>query len=165
MSEKVTLPASVHKVLKATLKKFPQGKNQAAIKSVLMSAQDHYGWVSLPVMDAVAEALGVAKIFVYEVATFYTLFHTQKVGENVLSLCTNMSCTLRGGNELYFKARKMLGLNDGEETSSDKRWTLKEVECLAACAQAPAAQLNGRYCGALDDQSLEQLLRDPEKFS
>lgn len=164
MSAPIELPASVLKTLRQALKKFPEGQNQAAIKSVLMSAQDHYGWLSRPVMDAVAQALGVAKIHVYEVATFYTLFHTKEVGKHTLALCTNVSCWLRGGEELLSHARKKLGLANGEETTADGRFTIKEVECLAACAQAPAAQLDGHYCGPLTEESLDKLLKNPEKF-
>lgn len=158
------LPFSVHKAIKKTLKKFPEGKNQSAIKSALMSAQDHYGWLSPAVIEAVAEALDVPNIQVYEVATFYTLFHTKEVGKNVLAICTNVSCCLRGADLVYAKARELLSLAPGEETTPDQRWTLKEVECLAACAQAPAAQLNGRYCGSLQEDLLQDLLDTPEKF-
>lgn len=158
------LPLSVHKAIKKTLKKFPEGKNQSAIKSVLMSAQDHYGWLSPPVIEVVAAALEVPTMQVYEVATFYTLFHIKEVGENILAICTNVSCCLRGADALYQQARDLLSLVPGEETTVDRRWTLKEVECLAACAQAPAGQLNGRYCGPLSADVLQDLLEKPEKF-
>lgn len=166
MSEHIPLqlPLSVHKAIKKTLKKFPEGKNQSAIKSALMSAQDHYGWLSPAVIEAVAVALEVPNIQVYEVATFYTLFHTKEVGKNVLAICTNVSCCLRGADQLYQKARELLNLAPGEETTADRRWTLKEVECLAACSQAPTGQLNGRYCGTLRDDLLKDLLDKPEEF-
>jgi NADH-quinone oxidoreductase subunit E len=160
----IELPSSVHQAINKTLSKFPYGKNQTAIKSALHSAQDHYGWLPPEVLDAIAEVLNVPKIDVYEVATFYTLFHTQEVGTHVLSMCTNVSCLLRGAKELYHKAQQLLHLDDQSQTTSDKRWTLKEVECLAACGQAPAAQINGRYIGPLTENNLEELINNPEKF-
>lgn len=159
-----TLPPQVHTAIKKALKKFPEGKNQAAIKSALMSAQDYYGWLPNNVLDAVAQALSVPKIQVYEVATFYTLFYTHEVGKNVLSLCTNVSCSLRGAQEILLQAREKLKIPQGQHTSPDKQWSVFEVECLAACSQAPAAQLNGRYCGPLDEHVLQNLLENPEKF-
>jgi NADH-quinone oxidoreductase subunit E len=94
---------------------------------------------------------------VLEVATFYSLFHTKPVGRYHLQLCTNVSCMLRGADELQAHLEKQLALNAGE-SSSDGLFTLSTVECLGACEQAPMMQLNNEYLGYLDKEKLDGLI-------
>jgi len=104
-------------------------------------------------MDAVAAQLNMPPMSVYEIAHFYSLYRLKPCGKNELAICTNVSCWLRGAEDLLKYASELLDVQPGE-TSEKYSITLKEVECLAACGQAPAAQINGRYIGPLDKEKL-----------
>ena len=94
-------------------------------------------------MDAVADYLGMPKIAVYEVATFYTMYELKPVGKHKINVCTNISCMLRGSEEIVEHLEKRLGIKLGE-TTADGKFTLREVECLAACVNAPVMQIGQR---------------------
>lgn len=128
---------------------YPEGKQKSAILPILHIAQTEYGWMSVPVMDKVAEILNIQPIEVYEVASFYTMFHMEKVGKYVLEVCRTGPCMICGAEEIlaYLEQKTGAKLNG---TSADGRFTIKEVECLAACGGAPCLQvklksMNGAY--------------------
>jgi len=159
MSE-VILSENVRSIITHAIKKYPEGRQQSALKTALMAVQKEQGYLTEPLMDAIAKILNLPPLAVYEVASFYTLYDFHRVGTYKISICTNVSCWLRGSAELMQCLERKLGLAPGE-TTADGRFTLKEVECLAACGQAPALQINGVYAGPVSVERLEQWLDHP----
>ena len=130
----------------AWLEKFPAEQKQSAVLAALQAAQEQNGgWVSRELMDAVADYLGMLRVQVYEVATFYSMIELEPVGRNMVALCTNLSCMLCGSETIVEHVEKKLGVKLGE-TTADGRITLKlEEECLAACSGGPMMTVNGHY--------------------
>lgn len=126
------------------LTKYPLGKKRSALVSALLFVQEQNGgWLSDAAMDAVADYLELPRIFVYEVATFYDLYELKPVGKHKIAICRNLSCTLRGADDIVAALQARLGIQMGE-TTPDGQFTLREVECLAACGGAPTCQINDR---------------------
>jgi len=124
----------------------------------LAICQDEHGWVSPCVIEEVASYIGMAPIAVQEVATFYNMYNTSPPGRFKLGVCTNLPCQLRDGKKAaeFLKAR--LGI-DFNETTADGVFTLKELECLGACGDAPVMLVNNkRMCSFMDAQKLDALL-------
>ncbi len=140
------------------VQKYPPEQRQAGVLYALREVQaENGGYLTQSLMDAVAEFLHMPPIAVYEVASFYTMFELNPVGKFVISVCTNIACMLCGSEELlvHFKQKLGIGLN---ETTKDGLFTLKEVECLAACGAAPVLQVKGQYCEAMNPQKVDVLL-------
>lgn len=125
------------------LTKYPADQKQSAVMSALAIAQDEHGHLSSPVMDAVAEYLGMPAIAVYEVATFYAMYDLKPVGKNKVCICTNLPCALSGANEAALHLKAKLGIGFGE-TTSDGMFTLQEGECFGACGDAPVVLVNNK---------------------
>src|SRR6185437_9742079 len=124
--------------------RYPEGKQKSAILPVLHLAQDEFGgWLSVDVMDYVAGLLRLEPIEVYEVATFYSMYHLKPVGRYVFEVCQTGPCMLRGSDDIIAYIKEKLGINVGE-TTGDGLFTLRTVECLGACGYAPMMQL-GKY--------------------
>ena len=147
--------------IQTEIAKYPEGRQQAAVMAALRIAQDEWGWVSEDVMTTVADLLEIEPIKVAEVATFYTMYDREPIGRHKISLCTNISCGLRGSASIARHLKEKLGIQFGE-TTSDGRFTLKEVECLAACGGAPAALINEDYCENLTPDSIDKILESLE---
>ena len=144
------------------LAKYPDDQRQSAVMAALRIAQDaNGGWLPRELMDAVADYLGMPPIAVYEVATFYSMYELKPVGRHKICVCTNISCLLRGSEEVVAHLRERLGIGLGE-TTDDGRITLKEVECLGACANAPVAQVGHDYIEELTPEKLDQLIEGME---
>jgi len=138
--------------------KYPTGQAQSAVIPALHILQDaHDGWLSKPVMDALAIYLDMPSISVYEVATFYSMYELAPVGKNKISVCTNISCQLCGSEDIVTHLKQRLGVSFGE-TTDDGLVTLKEVECLGACCGAPMLQLNRDYHENLTVEKIDTLL-------
>lgn len=138
--------------------KYPVGQAQSAVIPALHILQDaNGGWLSKPLMDALAVYLDMLAISVYEVATFYSMYELEPVGENKISVCTNISCQLCGSDEIVDHLKTRLGIGFGE-TTEDGKVTLKEVECLGACCGAPMLQLNRDYHENLTADKIDNLL-------
>lgn len=134
-------------------KQYPEERRKSALLPVLHIAQAEFGgWVSPEVQDLVAEVLGLAPIEVYEVSTFYTMFNLKPVGKHVLEICRTGPCMLRGSDELTAHLERITGATVGGPPSADGLFTLKEVECLAACGFAPIVQVREKYYEQLDTQ-------------
>src|SRR3990170_5721926 len=117
--------------------KYPPDRKQAAVMAALRIAQDQNGgWLSVDLIEAVAEYLEMSPIAAHEVATFYTMYDLKPVGRHKVCVCTNISCQLNGSSRIMDHLRKKLGVKPGETTPGGK-FTLKEVECLGACGGAP----------------------------
>ncbi|MGO4118852.1 NADH-quinone oxidoreductase subunit NuoE [Rhizobium ruizarguesonis] len=130
---------------------------RSAIMPALLIAQREHGHLPGQVLEEVADTLGVERIWVYELATFYTLFHTEPVGMFHLQLCDNVSCMLCGAEDLLKHLETALAIRKGD-TTPDGLFTLSSVECLGACEMAPVMQVGDDYHGALDVAQIDALL-------
>ena len=138
--------------------KYPERYQASALLPVLDIAQrQNNGWLPKVAMDYVADLLNVPPIQVYEAATFYTMYNLKPVGRHHVQLCTNISCWLRGCDEVLTTCRDTLGIDFGE-TTEDGLFTLTEVECLGACVNAPMMQINDDYYEDLDAGSVQAIL-------
>lgn len=143
--------------IQTEIAKYPEGRAQAAVMAALRIAQDELGWISDQVMTTVAGLLEIEPIKVAEVATFYTMYDLEPTGRHKISVCTNISCSLRGCASIVSHLTEKLGIQFGE-TTPDSRFTLKEVECLAACGGAPAALINEDYYENLTPKRIDEIL-------
>jgi NADH-quinone oxidoreductase subunit E len=138
--------------------KYPPGRQQSAIISLLWRAQEQAGWLPQKAIEHVCELLGMAKIRGLEVATFYTMFNLSPVGRFHVQLCGTTPCVLRGADKLIELCHERIG--EQQEVSADGKLSWIEVECLGACVNAPVAQINYDYYEDLDTQSLRRILDD-----
>ena len=144
---------------RAKIEKYPLGRQQSAVIPLLWKAQAQCGgWLPQKAIEAVAELLGMAKIRVLEVATFYTMFNLHPIGRYHLQICTTTPCWLRGSDEVVAACRRASGITGWGETSADGMFTMTEVECLGACVNAPMMQVNDDYYEDLDGARTEALL-------
>lgn len=135
------LSAVTKQAIDQWLSKYPADQKQSAVIYALTVVQaENGGWLSEDLMNAVAAYLGIPNIAVYEVATFYSLFELKPIGKHKISVCTNISCMLAGADEIANHLQKCLNIGFGE-TTPDGCFTLKAVECLAACQKAPVLQI------------------------
>jgi len=142
----------------AHIAKYPAGRQQSAVLPLLDLAQRQSGgWLPRAAMHHVAEILGMPRIRVYEVATFYTMFNLNPVGRYLLQACTTTPCWLRGSDAVVDACEKKLGIGIGG-TTEDGLFTLIEVECLGGCVNAPILQVNDDFYEDLDGPSTEALL-------
>jgi NADH-quinone oxidoreductase E subunit len=137
--------------------KYPAGRQASAVLPLLYVAQRQVGWVPRAAMDHIAEILDMAPIRVYEVATFYTMFHLQPVGKYHLQVCRTTPCWLRGADQMTETCKKKLGIGL-KETTKDGLFSLIEVECLGGCSNAPVVQINDDFYEDLDPKKLEWIL-------
>ncbi len=135
--------------------RYPQ--KRAAIMPVLWLAQSEFGWLSVEVMQYVASLMGFPLAWVSGLASFYTMYYKKPVGRYHLQVCTNLSCMLRGSDDIVHCLEKRLGIGLGE-TTPDKRFTLDEVECLASCGTAPMMQVNEDFHENLDRRRTLELI-------
>lgn len=138
---------------------YPAGHEVAAMIPLLDLAQRQYGWLPISAMNKVAEILGVTKMRVYEVATFYTMFIRTPIGKYHIQICTTTPCWLNRSDEILDAIKKKLNIHVGE-TTKDKLFTLTEVECLGACVNAPMVQINDDFYEDLTPKDIEDILND-----
>ena len=143
---------------KAHIAKYPPGRQASAVLPLLDLAQrQHDNWLPRAAMDVVADLLGMARIRVYEVATFYSMFNLRPVGRHFFQICTTTPCWLRGSEDVVRACERKLGITIGE-TTADGQFTLTEVECLGACVNAPIIQVNDDFYEDLDGAATERLI-------
>ena len=142
------------------LARFPEDQKQSALLAALRAVmhEDHY--ISLAKMDAVADYLGLDKIAVYEVASFYSMYELDEkaAGRHSIAVCTNVSCMLRGSDEVVEHIEKKLNIKMGETTADGKFFMKVEEECLAACTGAPMMQVNHVYYTDLTPDKIDEVL-------
>jgi NADH-quinone oxidoreductase subunit E len=144
---------------KERMAKYPPGRQQSAVIPILWRAQEQCGgWLPQKAMEAVAELLGMAKIRVLEVATFYTMFNLSPVGRFHVQFCGTTPCVLRGADALKKVLHRMVG--EENHVTDDGTFSWVEVECLGACVNAPMVQINADYYEDLTPQSLTNILND-----
>lgn len=156
-NEVVVFSDSMMQQMNEVVTKFPQDKEKSALIRILHIAQAEYGWVSVPVMNKIAEFLKIQAIEVYEVATFYTMFHLQPVGKHVLEVCRTGPCMLVGSDQLIEHIEKKLDIKVGE-TTSDGMFTLKTAECLGGCGYGPLLQCRNKYHEHLSIEKVDALI-------
>jgi NADH-quinone oxidoreductase subunit E len=157
MSEQ--LSAHVREEIDRWVVKFPPDRKRSAVISALHAVQhENQGYLTPPLMDAVAEYLGLPPIQVYEIATFYSVFETKPVGRHHVSVCTNISCMLRGSQEVVDRIEKKLGIKTGESTPDGRIYLKREEECLAACTGAPMMMVDHVYHEQLTPESIDRIL-------
>jgi len=140
--------------------KYPPDQKQSAVISALIIAQDEKGWLSSELMDYVAGYLDMPPVAVYEVATFYSMYNLEKTGRHKLTLCTCLPCGLQGALEAADHLRARLGI-DFDQTTPDGRFTLKEGECMGACAMAPVLLVNNKKMhDYMSKDKLDRLIED-----
>ncbi|HET6724870.1 MAG TPA: NADH-quinone oxidoreductase subunit NuoE [Gammaproteobacteria bacterium] len=141
----------------------PKGKQRSAVIAALRVVQhENGGWLTDNLMDAVAEYLDLEPIKVYEVATFYSMFELQPVGRHSISVCTNVSCLLRGANDIVGHIENKLGIKTGESTPDGRIYLKCEEECLAACAGAPMMMVDHKYYENLEPGQVDKILDELE---
>jgi NADH-quinone oxidoreductase E subunit len=148
------------KTVKEIIKKYPAGRQKSAVMPLLDLAQrQNHNHISKDIIEHISGILDLPEIRIYEVATFYTMYNMKPVGKFLLQVCGTTPCMLRGSEDLikFCKEKFNIGVND---TSEDGYFTLKEVECLGACVNAPIVQINDDYFEDLTVKNFERILDD-----
>ena len=155
----VQLSAHVREEIDRWVAKFPPDRKRSAVISALHAVQhENSGFLTTDLMDAVAAYLDLAPIHVYEVATFYSMFETRHVGRHHISVCTNISCMLRGSQEVVDHVETKLGIRTGESTPDGRIYLKREEECLAACTGAPMMMVDHVFHEHLTPESIDKIL-------
>lgn len=145
------------------LKKYPAEQKQSAVMAALRFVQDEKGWIASDDMADIAAYLGMAKMAVYEVATFYHMYNLKPMGKHTLTVCTNLSCTLCGAGDTVAYLNTKLGIGFNEVTA-DGKFGLREGECMGACIDAPLLSINNKkLCGRLTPEKIDQILAELDK--
>lgn len=152
------LSGHVREEIEHWLAKFPQDRRRSAVIAALHAVQHERGHLDQASMDAVAEYLGLPPIQVYEVASFYSMFETSPCGRHHISVCTNISCMLRGGEAILEHVEKRLGVKVGESTADGRFYLKREEECLAACNGAPMMMVDHVYFENLTPEKVDRIL-------
>ena len=164
ITETVVLSEDIREEIDTWTAKFPVGKQRSAIIGSLHAVQEHNkGYLTPELMDAVADYLGLQRIYVYEVATFYSMFQTEPVGRNEIAICTNISCMLSGSDLIVQHIENRLNIKLGESTKDGNIFLKKEEECLAACTGAPMMMVNHQYIENLNIEKANEILDELEQ--
>ena len=137
--------------------KYPEEQQQSAVMSALLLVQDELGYLATDTLDAVADYLCMPRVAVYEVAAFYTMYERKPIGRHLIGVCTNISCKLRQSDQIMAALKDKLQIAEGD-TTTDGRFTLRAVECLGACVNAPMMQINKAYHEHLTVETLDAVL-------
>ena len=149
----------VREVIDKWLAKFPEDRKRSAVIAALHAVQhENQGFLTEPLMTAVAKYLDLPAIQVFEVAAFYSMFETKAVGRHSVSFCTNISCMLRGSDDLLAHAERRLGIKQGETTADGRIYLKPEWECLAACDGGPMMMVDHHYHENLTPERVDEIL-------
>ncbi|MCG8325735.1 MAG: NAD(P)H-dependent oxidoreductase subunit E [Thiotrichales bacterium] len=141
------------------IEKYPEDRKQSAVIAALREVQhENQGYLTTGLMDAVAEYLDMPKIAVYEVASFYSMLETEPVGRHSISVCTNISCMLRGGEAIVEHLESKLGIKLGESTPDGRCFLKREEECLAACCGAPMMMVDHKFYVRLTPGKVDEII-------
>jgi NADH-quinone oxidoreductase subunit E len=144
------------------LKSYPPGRERSAVVPMLLYAQDELGAVTAELVEEVARRTGITPLQVDEVVTYYSMLHRRPLGKHHLQICTNISCLLSGGAELWGHACRKLGIGN-KEVTQDGQFSLEEVECIGACSWAPAVQVNYEFQHQMTPEKLDRLIESLRK--
>ena len=154
------LSAHVREEIDHWLGKFPPDRKRSAVIAALHAVMHEKGHLPTESMDAVAAYLGIPPVQVYEAATFYSMFETRPTGRHHISVCTNISCMLCGGESILEHIQRRLGIKVGESTADGRFYLKQEEECLAACTGAPMMMVNHVYFENLTPEKVDRILDD-----
>lgn len=158
MSKEIKFSDETMALVQRIIKRYPEGKQKSALIPTLHLAQMEFdGWLSAPVMEYVASILKIQAIEVFEVASFYSMFNLKPVGKCLIEVCRTGPCWLLGAEDLVRHIEKKLNIKDGE-TTADGMFTLKTVECLAACGTAPVIQVGEEYHENMTCEKTDEML-------
>lgn len=159
MSSDTLLSEHVREEIEHWKSRFPEDRQRSALIGALHAVQhENEGYLTPELMDAVAEYLELPNIQVYEVATFYSMFQTKPVGRHNVAICTNVSCMLRGAEEIVEHVENRLGIKLGESTEDGRIYLKREEECLAACCGAPMMMVDHKYYENLTSEQVDEIL-------
>ena len=133
--------------------------DSAVLPALEVAQREHGGWLPTEAIDEVAEVLGLSPTRVGSVASFYTMFHRRPMGRHLISVCTNVTCSLLGAEHLLDYIGRKLGIGPGE-TTADGLFTLEEVECLGSCGTAPMMQVDDVYYENLTEDKIDRILAE-----
>ena len=143
------------------LQKFPEDRKKSAIIESLLILQHHNnGYVSKEIIYELSKYLSVSEIEIYEVATFYTMINTKPIGKNIIAVCNNVSCMLRGSDKILSHIEKKLNIKVGESTSDNKFYLKDEIECLAACNGGPMMQINHKNYENISIEQVDKIIEN-----
>ena len=139
--------------------KYPEERRRSAVLAALRAVQhQNQGYITSELMDAVAVYLDLPPIFVYEAASFYSMYETDEVGRHSISVCTNISCMLRGADDIVAHIEQKYGIKPGESTADGRLFLKQEEECLAACCGAPMMMVDHIYHESLTPEKVDEIL-------
>ena len=160
-TDKSILSDHAIEVIEHWLAKYPADQRQSAILAALQEVQhENQGFLTTELMDAVADYIGMPRIAVYEVASFYSMFETKEVGRHSVSICTNISCMLRGSDQIVEHVERSLGIKVGESTEDGRIFLKREEECLAACCGGPMMMVDHVYHENLTPAKVDEILAE-----
>jgi NADH-quinone oxidoreductase subunit E len=159
MNAESTLSTHVCEEIERWKVRFPEDRQRSAVLGALHAVQhENDGYLTAELMNDVAGYLDLPTIQVYEVATFYSMFQTMPVGRHNIAICTNVSCMLRGADDIVDHVEKKLGIKTGESTEDGRIYLKREEECLAACCGAPMMMVDHKYHENLTKEKVDELL-------
>ena len=159
MSESALLSDHVRQEIDRWRERFPEDRQRSAVIGALHAVQhENDGYLTAELMNEVAEYLDLPTIHIYEVASFYSMFQTNPVGRNNVAICTNISCMLRGADDIVEHVEKKLAIKLGESTKDGRIYLKKEEECLAACCGAPMMMVNHKYFENITPDRIDEIL-------
>ena len=163
MSDASLLSDHVREEIDRWVARFPEDRSRSAVIGALHAVQhENEGYLTAELMNGVADYLNLPTIQVYEVATFYSMFQTKPVGRHNVAICTNLSCMLRGADEIVEQVENKLGIKTGESTEDGRIYLKKEEECLAACCGAPMMMVDHKYYEHLTPEKVDEILEGLE---
>jgi NADH-quinone oxidoreductase subunit E len=154
----VQLSDHVREEIDTWLARYPESQRRSALLGALRAVQHEEGYLSRPMMDAVAAYLRIPAMEVYEAASFYSMFELKPVGRHTIAVCDNVSCMLRGADRIIEHLEKKLGVRLGESTPDGRFYLKREEECLAACCGAPMMQVDHVYYENLTPERVDEIL-------
>ena len=159
MTDEQILSAHTIEEIDEWLTRYPADKKKSALLAALRAAQhQNDGFLTVPLMDAIAKYLDLAKIEVYEVASFYSMYELEPVARHNVAVCTNVCCMLMGSDTIVDHLQKKLDIKLGESTSDGRIYLKVEEECLAACAGGPMMQVDHKYYTDLTPEKVDEII-------
>ncbi|MCC6394074.1 MAG: NAD(P)H-dependent oxidoreductase subunit E [Bryobacterales bacterium] len=159
----MTFSPELEEKLEKLMNSYPPGRKKSALIPMLMFTQDEVGSITPELVEEVARRIGIPTVQVDEVVTYYSMLHRKPMGKYHVQVCTNISCLLWDGDELYEHACKKLGIGHKEATA-DGEFSLEEVECMGACSWAPAIQVNYDFHHHVTKEKLDQIIDSLKKL-
>tara|TARA_Y100000996_G_scaffold308148_1_gene244821 strand:- start:894 stop:1376 length:483 start_codon:yes stop_codon:yes gene_type:complete len=143
------------------LQKFPKDRKKSAIiESLLILQHNNNGYITKEIIHELSKYLSVSEIEIYEVATFYSMINIEPVGKNIIAVCNNVSCMLRGSDKILSHIEKKLNIKVGESTADNKFYLKDEIECLAACNGGPMMQINHKNYENISIEQVDKIIEN-----